>query len=112
MSRDLAITGRFQTENVIYCERIQAFGFTSRSEDDADGPNILSCEKCEAKYSLSLKNPLDASFEVSWDQWVTELRAAVTDEHDISHPTMVFSHDGEILKIGSRKKRFGHWILS
>ena len=83
MSRKLTIDRHPEPENVIRCERIQSYGFTRQSEEDDGGPNVLSCEKCDVRYALFLRNPLTESFEAFWDQWVVELRAAVTKEHEI-----------------------------
>jgi hypothetical protein len=112
MSHGLTIVEDSQAENIIRCERIQTNGITRRTEEDYDGPNVLSCEKCDARYALFLRRRFTETFAPFWDQWVIDLRAAVSAEHNIGHPTTFFFHDGKITPGTQSKKLFGRWLRS
>jgi hypothetical protein len=112
MTHGLTIVEDSPAGNTIRCERIQNYGITRRTEDDYDGTNVLSCEKCDSRYALFLQRRFQKTFETFWNQWVIELRAAVTAEHNIGHPTMVFFHDGEITPGAPNSKQFGRWLGS
>jgi len=112
MRDEQTIAGESQAGNVIRCERIQTIGISRHAEDDYDLPNVLSCEKCDARYALFLRDPMTDSFDLFWDKWVVELRTAVTNEHDSNHPTTVFFHDGTIVPAASGTRQIGRWLRS